>query len=404
MKKNGMMKMVTWMLAIFFAIFAGYHAFRHFFSSYSSVSTYRYTVNSSVLTSGIMLRDERTLEQPYSGNLRFIADEGEKVKVGTPVADTYSSEESANRAETAASALNELLALQAVLQKMQQDSYVNASELSGSIDLDFKNLSKAIQLGDYSALDEQRIKLQSNINAKEYLTGNRESVTERILALQSNTATLQSTGTLNSTAVGYFSHCVDHYESTYSTAMVGSITSETFAEMLSADYSVEESALGKVVLNDSWYLVTRIGVEQGKNFPLNSEVYITFAGSDNRSVEAVVYSIQPNEDGKTAIVTFYGNEINSDTVSRRCTSVKISTKPYTGIRFDSELLRIVDGVKGVYIDAGYTAEFKRVEIIYAGNDYYLSRLNYSSEEYLNLFDKLLITDSELYDGKPLSDL
>ena len=61
-------------------------------------------------------------------------------------------------------------------------------------------------------------------------------------------------------------------------------------------------------------------------------------------------------------------------------------------------------VKGVYVDNGYSVKFKTVDIIYEGDTYYLSRLNYTGEEQLNIFDKLIASKTELYDGMPLSDL
>lgn len=84
--------------------------------------------------------------------------------------------------------------------------------------------------------------------------------------------------------------------------------------------------------------------------------------------------------------------------------MRLSSENYTGVRFDKEYLRIVDGVKGVYVDNGYSVKFKTVDIIYEGDTYYLSRLNYTGEEQLNIFDKLIASKTELYDGMPLSDL
>lgn len=74
------------------------------------------------------------------------------------------------------------------------------------------------------------------------------------------------------------------------------------------------------------------------------------------------------------------------------------------MRFPKDCLRIVNGVKGVYVDNGYNVKFKTVDIIYEGDTYYLSRLNYTGEAALNIFDKLVESKAELYDGMPLDDL
>ena len=56
------------------------------------------------------------------------------------------------------------------------------------------------------------------------------------------------------------------------------------------------------------------------------------------------------------------------------------------------------------MDNGYNVKFKTVDIIYEGDTYYLSRLNYTGEAALNIFDKLVESKAELYDGMPLDDL
>lgn len=404
MKDKGIMRLASILVAAFCIVFAGYHAFRHFYSSYSSVSTYRYTVYHSALTKGILIRDEKILTQPASGYIRYAADEGEKVKAGSVIAYSYSGSNEAATEETAFLAQKELSMLGEVSQQYQQDTLYNVTELSGNIDITLNRLSLKVKEGDYSTLEDLRLNLQKEINAKELLTGDASALEQRITALSAAASQSSRAGKITSSGVGYFSHCVDQYESVYTPSMIGNITSEQLSQMLSGEVNYQENALGKLVLDEVWYYVTEISNEQAEHFPEGSEVSLTFSGSNHRSVSAKVASIQPNADGKTTIITLKGNEINSDTVSLRTASVKISSKAYTGIRFDADLLHILDGIKGVYVDSGYAVKFKKVDIIYAGNGYYLSKLNYTSEESLNLFDKLLITKSELYDGKSLDDL
>ena len=42
--KSGMGKLLTFIMAAFLLVFAGYHAYRHFFSDYTTENVYRYTV------------------------------------------------------------------------------------------------------------------------------------------------------------------------------------------------------------------------------------------------------------------------------------------------------------------------------------------------------------------------
>ena len=56
--KSAMGKLLTVIMAAFLLIFAGYHAYRHFFSDYSTVDVYRYTVYHTAMSHGIFFRTE----------------------------------------------------------------------------------------------------------------------------------------------------------------------------------------------------------------------------------------------------------------------------------------------------------------------------------------------------------
>ena len=145
-----------------------------------------------------------------------------------------------------------------------------------------------------------------------------------------------------------------------------------------------------------------ISSKEHKNYQLGSRVNLAFAGGG--TAQGTVVRTELSDDGSAMMLVIRGDTVTEDTVSRRAATVRLSSENYTGVRFDKEYLRIVDGVKGVYVDNGYSVKFKTVDIIYEGDTYYLSRLNYTGEEQLNIFDKLIASKTELYDGMPLSDL
>ena len=174
--------------------------------------------------------------------------------------------------------------------------------------------------------------------------------------------------------------------------------------MLTEEYPAQEELLGKIVSGPEWYFALTIDSKEEKNFPQGSKVSLSFSGGRSGSVEGTVIRFAESNDGNTVMLVIKGNAVTEDTVSRREAAVRLSSDSFTGVRFDKQYLRIVDGVKGVYVDNGYSVKFKTVDIIYEGDTYYLSRLNYTGEESLNIFDKLIDTKAELYDGMPLSDL
>ncbi|MFR7789839.1 MAG: HlyD family efflux transporter periplasmic adaptor subunit [Angelakisella sp.] len=163
----------------------------------------------------------------------------------------------------------------------------------------------------------------------------------------------------------------------------------------------EEAGLGKVVSGPEWYFALTISSKEHKTTSWAAGSISLLPGG---TAQGTVVRTELSDDGSAMMLVIRGDTVTEDTVSRRAATVRLSSENYTGVRFDKEYLRIVDGVKGVYVDNGYSVKFKTVDIIYEGDTYYLSRLNYTGEEQLNIFDKLIASKTELYDGMPLSDL
>ena len=110
--KSGMGKLLTFIMAAFLLVFAGYHAYRHFFSDYTTENVYRYTVYHSTTAQGVFFREEKSLDQSVGSNLRYAVRDGEKVRVGSVLAYRYSDALSADLAERRAEAQKELTMLQ----------------------------------------------------------------------------------------------------------------------------------------------------------------------------------------------------------------------------------------------------------------------------------------------------
>lgn len=401
--KNGMVKVLTVILAVFLVVFTGYHAYRHFFKSYSTVDVYRYTVYHTAVAKGVFIRDEIDLGQSTGEHLRYAVKDGEKVKVGTPLAYRYNSATEAARALEYQNNQNELAALKKVQSLLSSNNVPKVTELTAATDVSVTALAESIALGNYDSLETKELALQYQLNMGAALTGITLPMEQRITELEA-AAHQNYSSVLYSSAEGYFSYYVDGCEDSLAPDKVGSITADELSRLTARDYPVMEGTLGKVIRDYRWYFVTLLSARDAKDFPIGSTVTLSFAGSDAKGVEAYVESQQPEADGKSVVVTFSGTEMNTETASRRCTSVRISSPAYTGIRFDAEHLHIVDGEKGIFVDGGYTVAFKKVDIIYEGDGYYLSRLNYTGEECINIFDRIIVSDAELYDGMPLNEI
>ena len=402
--KSAMGKLLTVIMAAFLLIFAGYHAYRHFFSDYSTVDVYRYTVYHTATSHGIFFRTEQSLAQPAGSHLRYAVEDGEKVRVGSVLAYRYNDALSADLARQQQEAQKELTMLQRVRTMLESSNTATVSNLTRNTDIALRRMAAAVALGQYDTLDELTLQLQEEINLGSGMTGGTAELNSRIAELENQTERSISSEAVYSTQEGYFSSYVDGREGQYTTESLETLTCEELQQMLTEEYPAQEELLGKIVSGPEWYFALTIDSKEEKNFPQGSKVSLSFSGGRGGSVEGTVIRSVESDDGNTVMLVIKGNAVTEDTVSRREAAVRLSSDSFTGVRFDKQYLRIVDGVKGVYVDNGYSVKFKTVDIIYEGDTYYLSRLNYTGEESLNIFDKLIDTKAELYDGMPLSDL
>ena len=194
---------------------------------------------------------------------------------------------------------------------------------------------------------------------------------------------------------------VDGSEETCTPARLQMLTCSDLQAMLTAEETPQEG-LGKVVSGPEWYFALTIPSSEHKNYPEGGSVNLGFPGGG--TVQGRVTRAELSDDGTVMMLIIKGDTVTEETVSGRRETVRLSSESYTGVRFPKDCLRIVNGVKGVYVDNGYNVKFKTVDIIYEGDTYYLSRLNYTGEAALNIFDKLVESKAELYDGMPLDDL
>ena len=72
------------------------------------------------------------------------------------------------------------------------------------------------------------------------------------------------------------------------------------------------------------------------------------------------------------------------------------------MRVPREAIRFVNDVKGVYVIVGERTEFKKLDVIYEGDDYVLSA-NISDDDFLNLYDRIILEPIENTGNAEASD-
>lgn len=76
---------------------------------------------------------------------------------------------------------------------------------------------------------------------------------------------------------------------------------------------------------------------------------------------------------------------------------EISFASYRGLKVRADALRFQDGEPGVYVVNGAGVRFKKLDILFYGDGYVLSRQR-TEDGYLALYDEMVIEGRELSQG------
>ena len=168
-------------------------------------------------------------------------------------------------------------------------------------------------------------------------------------------------------------------------------------------------AVGKLINSPEWYVLSEISADQLKKFTEGNTYPLTFPYNSDVVIKMKLERIIRENSSESVVLVFKTNTMPDNFNYLRKQSVQIVEESYTGYKVPANALRVVDGVKGVYILSGNTVKFKEVEVLVELNGYfivkeqptYLEDENYNKK--LGLYDVIIISGKNLYDGKIVSN-
>jgi hypothetical protein len=129
---------------------------------------------------------------------------------------------------------------------------------------------------------------------------------------------------------------------------------------------------------------------------------VTFPYNGNKTLTMKLCSVIPALPGDGAVLVFECGTIPENFDFTRMQPVQIGTVEYRGFRVPVSAVRILDGYEGVYILDQVTVQFRRIQIVYEGDGYYISKTDYGegdTERHLREHDRIILGGKELYDGR-----
>lgn len=405
-------------IAVALVIYFGFYVAKVFSEPYTTALAYTYTSNDSAEAVGILVRQETVLPA-QTGIVDVTRSEGEKVGVGQSVAQVYRDSQAQNN-----QADLEALADQIQLLEYSSDGggVDSAAKLDENILQAVTALHAASGVGDYNQLEDQARTLKSTVLKRGYVYGNglgAEELSQKLNDLKSQYAALKqqtssSTSSVRAPQSGVFSTLVDGYETAVTPQTVFQLTPSSLSALLAGQGKEAGGGMGKLITSTRWYFAAALPVSVAERLKEGSTATLRFSGDFDQDIDMRVDQVGQAE-GDKSVVVFSTDRYLSQTTLLRQQTAELIFNSWSGLRIPKQALRmekstytdketgqeVQNNRLGVYALLGGRAEFKTVEVVTEGDDYYVVRSTTDESDALRAGDEVIVRATELYDGQLL---
>ena len=405
-------------IAVALVIYFGFYVAKVFSEPYTTALAYTYTSNDSAEAVGILVRQETVLPA-QTGIVDVTRSEGEKVGVGQSVAQVYRDSQAQNN-----QADLEALADQIQLLEYSSDGggVDSAAKLDENILQAVTALHAASGVGDYNQLEDQVRTLKSTVLKRGYVYGNglgAEELSQKLNDLKSQYAALKqqtssSTSSVRAPQSGVFSTLVDGYETAVTPQTVFQLTPSSLSALLAGQGKEAGGGMGKLITSTRWYFAAALPVSVAERLKEGSTATLRFSGDFDQDIDMRVDQVGQAE-GDKSVVVFSTDRYLSQTTLLRQQTAELIFNSWSGLRIPKQALRmekstytdketgqeVQNNRLGVYALLGGRAEFKTVEVVTEGDDYYVVRSTTDESDALRAGDEVIVRATELYDGQLL---
>lgn len=366
-------------------------------------TVYQYEFDAEIPFEGVFMRDETLIYDYTSGVLGYECSDGSKVGKSTVLARRYKSQNDVlyrRQIESLKKQIEVLLSAEELIGT--DNSQLDA--ISAQINESHSKIISEIMNGDYEAADERQSELLEAMCKREITLRESTDYSARKQALNSEISRLNAMLSadvvdIEADGAGYFASRIDGYEDEITFSSVSEMTEEKIAEIIARPDKAKnsENVIGKLISDYRWRIAAVLDTDN--MFGVNQGGKVTLRlGSETRLLEAEVVSVKPCGDNK-AVYIFECDRLDASVVQGRTARFKIVVNSYGGLRIPRSALRYSEGGEyGVYAMRGQSVVFKKIDIIYWGNDYVICEQN-SGDKYLKLYDEIVVEGKDLYDGK-----
>lgn len=420
--KRTLVTMGSGVLALGFIFYISYHLTESFAESLGLQNAVYVDESQIIHADGYIFRSEKVLYagQADHGSVTPAVSDGTKLARYDKAADIYEG--------TSPDVLARMTELDTQLELLEKSadedvSQVSTSGLDSAIFQSVQNIRTQVESG---ALDEavtMRTDFLLSIQKKDIFadtgSGTTLHYTSRIQALQEEKSSLRSQlgaclETYYVPQSGYYfsPSTVDGYESLFQADTLTDMAYDDFLSLITKEpetYTGSSQCVGKLVTDYRWYLACPMSKTEAATLEDGYTYSVTFPYNGNTTLRMTLQTVIPELPGTGAIAVFQCEKMPTGFDYTRMQPVQVATAEYRGFQVPTSAIRILDGYEGVYVLDEVTVVFKRIQIVYEGDGYYICTDSDTSTEeddcpygWLRMNDVIITEGTGLEVGKVIS--
>ena len=367
------------------------------------------THKDSISTKMFAVRDESLISgSSVSGTLVSVVDDGERVAGGQAIAAAFANDAAAADYVELERLKDELKRYEN-LNSQQNLMTLDVSKINSDADLLFYDMLDTVRSGELGALNDAAERFSDKLTAKQILVNGNIDFSEQIASLTSRIQNLKSgvgnISYIKADDTGYYVSSADGYEGVLDVSKITQLKSSDVKAALSAKpTSVSSDNIGKLIHGYNWYFVCVVSLSDALKLDTGDSVNLLCDNISRGYISATVHHKSEEENGEV-VLAFVSNIMYEDISRLRIEDVQIIVSETDGLRVSKDAVRVVDGVQGVYVLTGNIVTFKRLDVIYTGDDYVISKKIYDTVKddnnipYVKLYDEVIVEGKDLSDGK-----
>ena len=375
-------RLTTGVLFLAVASYIGVYIYNAAINTYVTTTAINYAVEEIFPANGYIVRTEAVLSDSVESVLPVVS-EGERVASGQAVAVEYMS-------QGALEIASEIRTLRLKITQLGMPGSGNEAARLNSV----MDLSKAIQGGDLSSLDELSLNIETLIfDSDPESEAGLPALQARLESLERR---LEGVRTIHAPVSGTFSLVVDGFEH-IGPETVFEISPTGLAELFSS--AAGAGGPGKLVTEFKWYYAAVMDAEEAMRLDAGRRMLVQFSGVYNAAAEMVVERINRPEDGMSVVI-FSSNRSIHEVAPLRQLDAEVVFDTVTGIRVPKQAIHLDDdGTTFIFLQTGARAERVDVDILIESGDSYLVRDGAEAGTPLRAGSTIIVKANNIYHGK-----